>query len=83
MAKGRILINVERCKGCQLCTTVCPYHLIQMADDFNPIGYRPAVLIDPTGRCTGCTLCALICPEAGITVWREVKQVAQQRFVMA
>jgi 2-oxoglutarate ferredoxin oxidoreductase subunit delta len=54
-----------------------------MADDFNPIGYRPAVLIDPTGRCTGCTLCALICPEAGITVWREVKQVAQQRFVMA
>ena len=73
MAKGRIVINEERCKGCELCTTVCPYHLLQMADRYNPKGYRPATLIDLENRCTGCMLCAMICPDAVITVFREVK----------
>jgi 2-oxoglutarate ferredoxin oxidoreductase subunit delta len=70
MAKGRIVVNEEMCKGCELCTTVCPYDLIQMADHYNTKGYKPAVLVDPEQRCTGCTLCAMICPDAVITVFR-------------
>lgn len=73
MAKGRIVVDEETCKGCELCTTVCPYQLIQMSDDYNSKGYRPAMLVDPDARCTGCTLCAMICPDAVITVFREVK----------
>ncbi len=80
MAKGRILINEERCKGCEFCTTTCPYHLIQMADHYNAKGYRPATLVDPAGRCTGCMLCAMICPEAIITVFREVKARATPKL---
>jgi len=73
MAKGRIVIAEEWCKGCELCTTVCPYHLITIADHYNAKGYRPARLADPEGRCTGCTLCAMMCPDVLITVYREVK----------
>jgi 2-oxoglutarate ferredoxin oxidoreductase subunit delta len=72
--RGRILIQEEKCKGCELCTTVCPYNLIQMADHYNSKGYRPAMLVDPEGRCTGCTLCAMMCPDVAITVFRLVKK---------
>jgi 2-oxoglutarate ferredoxin oxidoreductase subunit delta len=73
LGKGRILVDEEKCKGCELCTTVCPYELIHMADHYNAKGYRPAELVDPEGRCTGCTLCAMICPDAAITVFRQVR----------
>ena len=72
MAQGYIEINQELCKGCEFCTVVCPYELINMAGDYNSRGYRPAVFAGPQERCTGCTLCAMICPEAAITVFREV-----------
>lgn len=70
MARGRIEIDFERCKGCELCTTACPQNLIRMGERFNSRGYRAAVLVDPEGKCTGCTLCALICPDVVITVYR-------------
>jgi len=73
MAKGYIVFNENRCKGCEFCAMVCPQNLIEFSDHFNVLGYRPAKLVDPEGRCTGCTLCAMICPDAVITVYREVK----------
>ncbi len=73
MAQGRITIDEERCKGCELCTTVCPKDLIEMADFFNAKGYRPARLNDPNTNCTGCAICAVICPDAAITVYRYTK----------
>ena len=72
MAKGRIEIEENRCKGCELCASVCPKELIHMADYFNARGYRPAQLVDPDHECTGCTLCALVCPDVVITVYRQV-----------
>ncbi len=72
MARGRIEIAEERCKGCELCTSVCPKDIIHMASYINARGYRPAQLVDPDHECTGCTLCALICPDVVITVYREV-----------
>ncbi len=71
-ARGRIEINSERCKGCELCTTVCPQDVIHLADWFNAKGYRPAELVDPAGECTGCAVCAVICPDAVITVYRTI-----------
>ena len=73
LAKGWIAVDQELCKGCELCTTVCPYDLIHMADYYNAKGYRPGFLVDPERRCTGCTLCAMICPDAVITVYRHVR----------
>jgi 2-oxoglutarate ferredoxin oxidoreductase subunit delta len=71
MAKGRVVIDEDRCKGCTLCTTACPQDILVMADDrLNARGYRPVQLVDPQGRCTGCALCAVICPDACFTVYR-------------
>lgn len=71
MAKGRVVIDIERCKGCELCREACPQHVLQLAEAFNSKGYRPVVLIDPAHDCTGCALCAVMCPDACITVFRE------------
>ncbi len=73
MAKGTIYIDQERCKGCALCTSVCPQHVIAMESQFlNKRGYHPAALVDSQGECTGCGVCAIICPDVCITVFREV-----------
>ncbi len=68
---GTITIDENRCKGCELCTGVCPKDVIVMADYFTPRGYRPARLVDPKGLCTGCLLCSTICPDVAITVYRD------------
>ena len=70
MARGTIVVETNRCKGCELCTTVCPQDVLVMGDSFNARGYKPVVLVDPENKCTGCALCAVICPDAVITVFR-------------
>ena len=70
MARGTIVVETDRCKGCELCTTVCPQDVLVMSDSFNSRGYKPAVLVDPASKCTGCGLCAVICPDAVLTVFR-------------
>lgn len=72
MAKGRVVIDVERCKGCELCRDACPQDVLALADDLNSKGYRPVILLDPEHDCTGCALCATVCPEGCITVYREI-----------
>jgi 2-oxoglutarate ferredoxin oxidoreductase subunit delta len=73
MAKGYVVISEELCKGCGLCTTVCPKDLLSMSHDrFTPKGYHPAELVDPQEECTGCAICAVICPDAAFTVYRFV-----------
>jgi 2-oxoglutarate ferredoxin oxidoreductase subunit delta len=72
MASGRIIINEERCKGCELCIAACPPAVIDLAGHHNSLGYRPATLLDPDHLCTGCALCAVVCPDAAITVFRDL-----------
>ncbi len=70
-AKGRIEVNEIYCKGCELCVTACPQHVIGLATGrLTPKGYHPAELV--AEGCTGCVICAIVCPEAAITVYREV-----------
>jgi 2-oxoglutarate ferredoxin oxidoreductase subunit delta len=77
MASGTVAIEVDRCKGCELCTAVCPQHVLVMSrEQFNARGYRPVMLVDPDGKCTGCALCALLCPDVVFTVYRSQAQKA-------
>jgi 2-oxoglutarate ferredoxin oxidoreductase subunit delta len=74
MAKGKITIEIDRCKGCALCVDVCPKGLIQIDKEcVNARGYYPAQLVDPEGECTGCAICAVACPDVAITVYRAPK----------
>jgi 2-oxoglutarate ferredoxin oxidoreductase subunit delta len=71
MATGRVVIDVERCKGCELCREACPPDVLALAEDLNVKGYRPVILLDPNHDCTGCALCATVCPDGCITVYRD------------
>jgi 2-oxoglutarate ferredoxin oxidoreductase subunit delta len=73
MIRGRIVIDREVCKGCELCVVACPPHVIKLGDSLNSQGYRPAALVDPEGHCTGCGVCALVCPDVAITVYRQAR----------
>lgn len=72
MARGRIVIDVERCKGCELCRGACPQHVIALSEQLNSHGYHPVLYLDPAHDCTGCALCAVVCPDACITVFRDL-----------
>ena len=73
-AKGRIIIDRERCKGCQLCFEVCPNHRIGAEGSLNKKGYVPAHFteepVEGKKECTGCAQCATVCPEVAIEVYR-------------
>lgn len=85
--RGDISIDIEECKGCELCVVACPQDALALTKDINKQGYHYALLIEDV--CTGCTNCALVCPEAIITVYREDKKsgkkipVAEVRNVTA
>jgi len=59
---AKIVIDEERCKGCELCLAACPKHIIVMSENFNKKGYHPAKQINPE-ECTGCAFCAMTCPD--------------------
>jgi 2-oxoglutarate ferredoxin oxidoreductase subunit delta len=74
MARGMVLINEDRCKGCGLCVTVCPVDILQLAEDrFNVKGHHPVEVTDPE-KCTGCAMCATICPDVVFTVYRRKRK---------
>lgn len=74
MAKGWVYIDVNRCKGCNLCVDACPQHVLALSKNrFNAKGYRPVELVKADG-CTGCAVCAIICPDVVFTVYRESRK---------
>lgn len=67
---ARVTFREDRCKGCELCTTVCPKKIVKMdTHRLNDKGYNPAgVSEEDMKNCIGCAMCAKICPDCVITV---------------
>ena len=63
----KVLIDKDRCKGCELCTHSCPQQILGMSRDFNAKGYFYAQVQDQP-RCIGCRLCAVTCPDLAVEV---------------
>jgi 2-oxoglutarate ferredoxin oxidoreductase subunit delta len=67
----RLIIDLDRCKGCGLCIAACPYHLLRFGEQPNRHGQVP-VTLTPEGEqsCTSCACCARSCPDVAISVFR-------------
>ena len=66
--KGAIVIDIERCKGCEVCVGACPESSNCNGKAVNGKGYHYAESVNDD--CTGCTNCAVVCPDGVITVYR-------------
>lgn len=69
-SKGRIIINPDYCKACELCIVVCPKKRISLGIKINKMGYHAAVP-DPDKECIACKSCAIMCPEGAIDIYKE------------
>lgn len=71
--KGAVVVNTERCKGCNLCVVACPLDVLALTTkEVNKRGYAFAqTVLDDT--CIGCASCAMVCPDGCISVYK-VKQ---------
>ncbi len=67
--QGAIVVDTERCKGCEVCVINCPTNTIGLSSEVNGKGYNFAYMVAPE-NCTGCTNCAIVCPDGVITVYR-------------
>jgi 2-oxoglutarate ferredoxin oxidoreductase subunit delta len=65
--RGTLVIDLEHCKGCELCIAACPPNVLAMSTELNDLGYRYPVLHP---GCTGCTACQLVCPDFVFSVYR-------------
>jgi 2-oxoglutarate ferredoxin oxidoreductase subunit delta len=66
-----ITIGSERCKGCELCMSVCPKGVLAMDTGMNSRGQHYARVAAPA-LCIGCLQCADICPDAAIEIDEEL-----------
>ena len=59
-SRGTVTIDVETCKGCELCIPACPPRVLTMSTDGEPLGYRyPSC----TPAAPGCAACLLRLPR--------------------
>jgi 2-oxoglutarate ferredoxin oxidoreductase subunit delta len=68
LTRGTLVIDVEACKGCDLCIDACPPGVLVMTThDVNERGYRYPRLLP---GCTGCKACSQICPDFVFQVYK-------------
>jgi 2-oxoglutarate ferredoxin oxidoreductase subunit delta len=65
---GTVVIDVDACKGCDLCIDACPPRVLEMTTtEVNSRGFRYPVLLP---GCTGCKICAQVCPDFCFQVYK-------------
>lgn len=63
-----VTVDETRCKGCELCISVCPKRIIYLSENkINEKGFRVAEVVKKE-ECIGCAFCAVICPDAAISI---------------
>ena len=68
--RGAVVIDTERCKGCNLCVVACPTQTLALCKTaVNHRGYAYCEDINAED-CIGCTACATVCPDGCIVVYR-------------
>ena len=66
--KGAVVVNTERCKGCNLCVVACPSDVLELHPrEVNNKGYHYVYMKNPDD-CIGCASCGLVCPDGCLTI---------------
>lgn len=66
-----VTIYENVCKGCGLCTLVCPKKIMVLDKTrINDKGYNPSSVTDMS-QCIACAMCATMCPDSAIKVEKE------------
>lgn len=69
--RGAVVIDTDRCKGCNLCALACPCGVLALSvRAVNHKGY-PYMEQPGADACIGCASCAIVCPDGCITVYRK------------
>jgi len=69
--KGAVVVNIQRCKGCNLCVVSCPTETLELQQrEVNDKGYHYVYVKNPDA-CTGCATCGWVCPDGCLTVYRK------------
>jgi 2-oxoglutarate ferredoxin oxidoreductase subunit delta len=68
LTRGTVVIDVDACKGCDLCIDACKPGVLRMTTTtFNVHGFRYPELLP---GCTACKACSQICPDFVFQVWK-------------
>jgi 2-oxoglutarate ferredoxin oxidoreductase subunit delta len=68
--KGTVVIDTDRCKGCNLCIISCSPNVLILGKEVNAKGYNYAQ-IQSSDDCIGCANCGYVCPDGCITVYKK------------
>ena len=72
--KGAIVVDTERCKGCQLCIIACPQKVIALANKVNLHGY-PYVEAVNEEACVGCASLLFVADATAISAILLLRRV--------
>ena len=68
---GYVIVNTQRCKGCNLWVVACPDSVLELQPrEVNDRGYHYVYMKNPDD-CNGCTSCSTVCPDGVLTVYRK------------
>ena len=69
--KERVVFKRNICKGCGLCTAVCPKGIVTLSKSLNAKGYHYAEILEENkDKCISCAFCATMCPDCAIEVYK-------------
>ena len=68
--KGAVVVNQERCKGCDLCVVACPSEVLELHPrKVNNKGHHYVYMKNPDA-CIGCASCGVVCPDGCLTIYK-------------
>lgn len=68
----KVFFHEAYCKGCGICSEMCPKETLRIGERLGPLGYFLAE-VQNISTCNGCRYCEIACPDMAVTVV-EVEQ---------